>query len=64
MIIYSILFLKKTTVHLELVELLGSTLGLGDLDNVETDGLGKGTALTNGNNITANGSKQINKYLV
>jgi hypothetical protein len=44
------LFFKKK--YLELVELLGSTHSLGNLDNVETNGLGKRTALTNGNNVT------------
>lgn len=39
-------------INLELGEGLGSTLSLGDLKNVETNGLGKRTTLTNGNEIT------------
>lgn len=48
--ICQLIFNKK--VNLELAEGLGSTLSLGDLEDVETNGLGKRTTLTNGNEVT------------
>ena len=38
--------------YLELLESLGSLLALSDLEDVETDSLGEGTALTNSDDIT------------
>jgi hypothetical protein len=40
------------------LESLGGLLALGDLENVETDSLGEGTALTNGDEIA---TKEKNK---
>jgi hypothetical protein len=40
------------------LESLGGLLALGDLENVETNSLGEGTALTNGDEIT---TKEIEK---
>lgn len=42
-------------INLELGERLGSALGLGDLEDVETNSLGEGTTLTDGNDITTIG---------
>jgi hypothetical protein len=39
-------------INLELGKRLGSALGLGDLENVETNSLGERTTLTDGNEIT------------
>lgn len=54
-----ILFFKKlkgffyySKINLELGERLGSALGLGDLENVETNSLGERTTLTDGNEVT------------
>jgi len=41
-------------INLELGERLGSALGLGDLEDVETNSLGKRTTLTDGNDVTTN----------
>lgn len=46
--------LDKTSMRLETTELLGSLLGglvLGDLEDVETNSLGEGTALANGDGV-------------
>jgi hypothetical protein len=42
------------------LESLGGLLALGDLENVETDGLGEGTALANSDEITTKQRKKHN----
>lgn len=48
---YKQLFIEMLN-NLELFEELGSSLSLLDLKDVETNGLGKGTALANSNDVT------------
>lgn len=50
LVIKKIFYYSK--INLELGERLGSALGLGDLENVETNSLGERTTLTDGNEIT------------
>lgn len=52
---------QELIINLELGERLGGRLGLGDLENVETNSLGERTTLTNGNEVTTKLTKKLEK---